>query len=102
MIWRALGKLIPFLGRLSGPSQPGSGNGQCSSLAVNDGKPHAVVVRRASGTVTITVDGATVGSAASAANLGALTTLLIAGDPCVGVDGTMAFTGSVTDVCVSR
>jgi hypothetical protein len=73
-----------------------------SAVAVNDGLHHAVVVRRTSGTITITVDGVLVGTGASSANLGALTALLIGADPCVGVDGTTAFAGSLTDVCVSR
>jgi hypothetical protein len=71
--------------------------------AVNDGTPHDVVVTRTSGMLAIRVDGVldpTDAPATSTSTLGSLSTVRIGTDVCVGVDGTVALTGTVTNVCV--
>jgi hypothetical protein len=71
---------------------------------VNDGAPHAILVVRASGTLTVYVDGGASGSGASGASLGPLPPLQLGTDVCVGAvgDDTAALVGAVTGACVSR
>jgi hypothetical protein len=71
---------------------------------INDGAPHAILVVRASGTLTVYVDGGASGSQASGASLGPLPPLRLGTDVCVGAPGddTAALIGGVTDACVSR
>jgi hypothetical protein len=73
-----------------------------STVAVNDGTSHAVVVARRAGTLSVTVDGTAAGSASSTASLGTLAALRLGTDVCQGVDGTIGLSGSVTGVCVSH
>jgi hypothetical protein len=68
---------------------------------LNDGAPHSVVVARVSGTLTITVDGVDSGSTAAGASFGALPALASGVDVCDGNDGTVAFQGTLSSVCVS-
>lgn len=72
-----------------------------SSASVNDGSPHAVVVRRIAGTLSVTVDGAPSGSQGSTSSWGSLAALKNGTDVCVGFDTTVALSGSVTNVCVT-
>ena len=71
---------------------------------VNDGAPHAILVVRASGTLTIYVDGGASGSQASAASLGPLPALQVGTEVCVGAvgDTTAPLMGAVTNACISR
>ena len=57
---------------------------------------------RVSGTAAITVDGNSYGSAASEASFGALAPLASGSDVCDGDDGdgTAAFEGTISAVCV--
>lgn len=77
-----------------------------STIAVNDGKSHEVLVARSSGTLAIEVDGAQAGLRASSAALSALPSLRVSDDICVGVDTnppTAAFAGmTLSDLCISR
>ena len=72
-----------------------------STLKVNDGAPHAVVITRTSGVLSCTIDGAAAGSQSSGASFGALPPLATAVDVCEGVDGTTPLVGVVAGVCVS-
>ncbi|HEV3188876.1 MAG TPA: laminin G domain-containing protein, partial [Polyangiaceae bacterium] len=75
-----------------------------SGRAVNDGQPHAVLVRRTSASVTAQIDGAAVGTGVSRASFGRLPAVVSGMDPCqVGPmkDNTVAFTGTLTNLCVS-
>jgi hypothetical protein len=70
---------------------------------VNDGKVHHVLVQRVAGTMSIYVDGALDASGASTSPLSGLPAFESGNDPCVGVDGTVAFDttkGSITAACV--
>jgi hypothetical protein len=71
---------------------------------INDGAPHAIVVVRASGTLTVYVDGGAAGSGVSGASLGPLPALKLGTDICVGAvgDSTVALVGEITNACVSR
>jgi hypothetical protein len=71
---------------------------------VNDGAPHAILVVRASGTLTVYVDGGASGSQTSGASLGPLPPLRLGTDVCIGAvgDSTVALIGAVTDSCISR
>lgn len=74
-----------------------------SPVALNDGLPHRVVVRRVAGSLSIVVDCSAPTSCPSATNLS--TTLAPLGNhtnnPCIGsADGTTTLDGTVTDVCV--
>jgi hypothetical protein len=71
---------------------------------VNDGAPHAILVVRASSTLTVYIDGGASGSQASGASLGPLPALRLGTDVCIGAvgDDTAALIGAVTDACVSR
>jgi Laminin G domain len=74
---------------------------------VNDGRPHAIEVRRASGQVDVSVDGTPSGSGVSHSSLGALAPVRIGTDICDGqlepngVDRTTALVGTIANVCVS-
>ena len=74
-----------------------------TSIAINDGAPHVVVVKRASGLLTVTIDGAIAGSATSTSSLDTLPTLEVGTDPCVGVPGTGLYNlvGTVSSICVA-
>jgi hypothetical protein len=77
-----------------------------NSLAnpLNDGRPHVVMVKRVSGVVTISVDGAFKATRPMAINFGpSLPALAVGTDVCDGVDVTRALTtGSLVDVCITR
>jgi hypothetical protein len=68
---------------------------------LNDGATHDVVVARVGGELTITIDGVASGSSGSAASFGALPALASGVDVCDGNDGTSAFEGTLSSVCVS-
>jgi hypothetical protein len=72
-----------------------------SPVTVNDGVPHKVSIARVNGTLTLTIDGKAVISGASTAIYGNLPPLQIGTDPCDNLDGTLPFTGTLSDVCVS-
>jgi hypothetical protein len=57
-------------------------------------------VQRTSGVVSAFIDGMPAGSMPMNASLGALPRVKVQMDPCVGADGTIAFVGTVTNVCV--
>ena len=65
-----------------------------------DGKPHAIVVSRNSGTARIDVDGAPSGSIATPQSMTQLPPLKVGTDVCLGVNGTVALQGSLTSLCV--
>jgi hypothetical protein len=71
------------------------------SHPVNDGLPHVLAVRRDSGIIQIAVDGVTCITGGSTSSFHTLAPLAIGWDPCDGVSGTVAFGGSIQDVCVS-
>jgi hypothetical protein len=74
-----------------------------SGAKVNDGRPHDVLVQRAAGTLTVYVDGVASGAAPSIASFGQLPPLRSGADACTAaIDGTMTFTGTLTDLCVSK
>jgi hypothetical protein len=68
---------------------------------VNDGRPHHILARRLAKTVTIYVDGAAAGSMPSSAALSQLPPLLIGTGVCVGTNGTVAYVGTVANVCLA-
>lgn len=70
---------------------------------LDDGATHAVVVERVSGTLSIVVDGTNYGSTGSATSFGALAALTVGTDVCEqsGGDGTVALSGSLTNLCVA-
>ncbi len=70
-----------------------------TGATVNDGKSHAVVVKRASGTLSIEIDGVLSGSSPSTSALTKLAPLETTSDPCVGTSGTVAFQGTLSAVC---
>ncbi len=73
-----------------------------TGAAINDGRAHAVAVRRIAGVLTVSVDGVDASPQASLASLGALAPLAIGTDPCVqSTDGTAAFSGPIAAVCVA-
>jgi hypothetical protein len=73
-----------------------------SKVAINDGLWHDVAVARASGVLTIAVDGAIAGgSAPSKANFASLPAKLVGNDACVGHDGTNALKGTLSDLCIT-
>jgi hypothetical protein len=73
-----------------------------SKIAVNDGLPHDVIVARASGLLTITVDGTVSGGTASSkANFASLPAKLVGNGACVGHDGTNALVGTLSDLCIT-
>lgn len=74
-----------------------------SPVALNDGVPHRVVVRRVAGSLSMIVDCGAAMTCPSLTNLS--TTLATLGNqtnnPCIGtLDGTVALDGTVNDVCV--
>jgi laminin G domain protein len=86
----------------------GSDAGRCTSVApanlpppVNDGQPHRVVISRSSGSLQASVDALTSSAVESQASFGSLSPVAIGSDPCEGVDGTVAFTGTLTNLCLS-
>jgi hypothetical protein len=69
---------------------------------INDGRAHAVTVRRIAGVLSVSVDGVDASAQASLASLDALAPLAIGTDPCVqSTDGTVAFSGTIAAVCVA-
>jgi hypothetical protein len=74
-----------------------------TTIPVNDGPPHTVVIERIDGTITATIDSVVAGTGPSPASFGVLTPLLIKTDICDGDagDGTEPFTGSLTNICIS-
>lgn len=76
-----------------------------TTRTVNDGAPHAVVIARRGGAVSVTIDGfvdTTAVSAAQSFPAGSLAALSLGSDVCQGQDGTVALSGSVNNVCLSR
>jgi hypothetical protein len=72
------------------------------TVAVNDGAPHVVIVKRVAQVLTITVDGNAAGSGASTASLTSLSALQVGADVCDGLDGTVALTaGTITNICIT-
>lgn len=68
-------------------------------VAINDGTPHDVVIRRTASTLTITVDGADAVSAPSTTDFGAIPPLAVRiGCPCL----PDAWTATITRVCITR
>jgi hypothetical protein len=72
-----------------------------STVAINDGKPHDVAVARASGVLTITIDGVASGSTSSKASLASLPPMQTGTDACVGHDSTVALTGTLSNLCIT-
>ena len=69
---------------------------------VDDGREHSVLVQRRAGTVTAYIDGMASGTSTSRASFGALPPTAIGTDPCDNsVDHTVAFTGKVTNLCIT-
>jgi hypothetical protein len=69
---------------------------------LNDGAPHVIVAQRVNGTVTLYADGASRGATNAPASFGALSPIATGTDVCDGSsDGTVAFTGTITGLCVS-
>jgi hypothetical protein len=86
----------------------GGDAGRCTSVApadlpppVNDGRPHRVVIWRSSGNLQASVDALASSAVESPASFGSLAPVAIGSDPCEGVDGTVAFTGTLTNLCLS-
>jgi hypothetical protein len=86
----------------------GGDAGRCTSVApadlpprANDGRPHRVVIWRSSGNLQASVDALASSAVESPASFGSLAPVAIGSDPCEGVDGTVAFTGTLTNLCVS-
>lgn len=77
-----------------------------STATVNNGQAHDVVVQRTALTLAITIDGQASGSMKAKASLNALPPLLTGTDPCQspnpGSDETVAFSGTLKNVCVVR
>ncbi len=76
-----------------------------STRAINDGKPHDVVVARAGGKLTISVDGAPAGQRVSSTPLGALPPLRVGDDVCVDPGNnppTVPLAGSLSGLCITR
>jgi hypothetical protein len=72
---------------------------------INDGASHAVVVRRTSGNVVVTVDGSPSAPVVSQTGLDKLAPLQIGTDVCDGqstpnADGTVPLSGSLQDLCI--
>lgn len=67
---------------------------------LNDGATHTIDVTRVAGTITITIDGAPQGSTSSSVSFGPLPALATGVDVCDGQDGTVAFQGTLANVCV--
>ncbi len=86
----------------------GGDAGRCTSVApadlpppVNDGRPHRVVIWRSSGSLHASVDALMSSAIESPASFGSLAPVAIGSDPCEGVDGTVASTGTLTNLCLS-
>lgn len=93
-------------GKLGIETDTGSGGSDYTSfgttIGVNDGAAHHVVVTRTAGVITATIDGAPAGTAPSSSSFGSLAPLAQGTDVCDGVDGTVALVGMLTGVCVSH
>jgi hypothetical protein len=70
---------------------------------VNDGQVHTVLVQRRAGTVTAYIDGMASGTSTMRTSFGALPPMAIGTDPCDNnsTDGTVAFSGKVTNLCIT-
>jgi hypothetical protein len=82
-------------------SSPGEYSFLDSKVAVNDGKVHDVTVARASGVMTLRIDGNLSGSASSKAAFSSLPALQTSTGACVGHDATVALTGTLSSVCIT-
>ena len=71
-------------------------------VVLNDGHPHAVIVKRTAGVLTMSVDGTSKVMGTVATPFGALTALAQGTDVCDGVDGTHALSGTPVDVCITH
>ncbi len=68
---------------------------------VDDGNPHNVRMQRTSGALSVYVDDVASGTTPSTASFGKLPPLVIGTDVCIPQDGTMAFPGTIADLCVA-
>lgn len=75
-----------------------------SDVAVNDGHWHTVVVSRASGVVSVAVDGGggDLGSSGQLINVTNQNDMKLGVDGCTGVDASHAFRGSIDDIAIAR
>jgi len=76
-----------------------------STDAINDGQPHEVVVGRVAGRLSIHIDGAAAGQAGSPLSLGTLPALQVGDDICITTvksPVTVMFSGTLTDICITR
>jgi hypothetical protein len=69
--------------------------------AIDDGKPHALLVQRVAGTLSIRIDGVTTASTAAPVSLGHLPPVLVGRDICMGVDGTVALASTLANLCIT-
>jgi hypothetical protein len=69
---------------------------------IDDGHPHALLVERVSGILSINVDGIRTASTAAPASLGSLPPLIVGNDICVGVDGTVLLTSALANLCIGK
>ncbi|HEV3189718.1 MAG TPA: hypothetical protein VGY54_04430 [Polyangiaceae bacterium] len=84
---------------ITGPSPGDSAN---MAVALNDGKPHDIVVSRVAGEASLTVDGALAGSSSSFQSFGkGLPALKVGRDVCEGFNGTVPLVqGTIGNICV--
>lgn len=76
-------------------------SGAIFPVVINNGVSHTVVIKRLDGDIDFSVDNSPISKAGySAVNLSALPPLTIGTSGCVGVDGTIASTGHITNVCL--
>ena len=68
-----------------------------TGLVINDGNPHDVTVARASGKLTIQIDGVVTGESTSSESLGVLPPLRVGKHVCVS---TVPFAGTLSEVCI--
>jgi hypothetical protein len=96
------GSLGCIPGALMAETDDGAGNymSMVSSIAVNDGLLHNIIVSRSAGELSIIVDDYVTGTMQSLTNFGTLSPVQIGTDPCDGIDGTSVLTGTVNNVCV--
>jgi hypothetical protein len=72
-----------------------------SGTLVNDGQPHAILVERVQGTLSIFIDGVQSASTSSLSGFAKLPPFEVGLDPCDNVDGTVALVGSLTNLCLT-
>ncbi len=87
--------------------------GLSSTVRVDDGHAHCLMISRKAKTITIFIDGIEAGSASSMSSLGQLPPLVTGTDPCGGYgcidvpnfgracgSGTSPFVGTISDLCL--